>query len=65
MEEKRKPESIILPHLIKGNFVLGEPTRPHLVRLGDLAPEGIGGENMDFQSRRIVDEMKEKTTRGM
>src|SRR5687767_8798837 len=29
-----QPKAVVRPHRVKGNFVKGEPCRPHLFRLG-------------------------------
>ena len=58
LEEEWKPKFVVFPHLIEGNVVFGEPPRTHFIGFDDRASVGIGGENVNLEQRRIVDEFK-------
>ena len=53
LKEVRVPQLVVQPHLLEGNVRLGEPLRPHLLRLGDSAGEGPRLEDMNLQNNRI------------
>ena len=57
-EEEWKPKFVVLPHLVKGNAIFGEPARTHFLRFNDFAPKGIGGKNVNLKQRRVVHEFE-------